>query len=229
MNTVKGKNVVVTMRVDGVYYPIFCAQTAQFDTDQEEIEVTSVESGSSREFLPGMFSGLLNCNGITVLDNTDGKISVTYLLQQGIRQALQPFRIRLTDDEGATFDISFNGMIRNTSFTQERPTYSKSSVTIRVSGDLDMLPVAPPVPEEIYKYYLTLAADQHTVSSADIDNATEILHVEREGIGHTEVAGTPVAGGQEFKYVDGAGTGTIEFDVNQPAPVNQIVYVMLRK
>ena len=53
---------------------------------QDEIEVTSINSGSSREYLPGTANGMLTVGGLSPIDNTEGKISIFYLLQQGIRQ-----------------------------------------------------------------------------------------------------------------------------------------------
>jgi len=53
MNTIKGKNIVCSMDVGGTFYPIFCSKTAEFTVNQDEIETTSVNSGSSREYVQG--------------------------------------------------------------------------------------------------------------------------------------------------------------------------------
>lgn len=228
MNTVKGKNVVIEMYVAPDYYPIFCAKSGELVTEQDEIEVTSTASGSSKEFLPGMFSGMLTCSGVTVINNTDNKISVTYLMQQSVRRVVQTFRITMTDDEGTVLRAGFQGVILGNSLQRETTGYSQSSTRIRVSGDIEFSEIIlPPTPENEYALYLTVVAGQNAVSHADLDGAT-ILQVQREGVGHTEVSGTPAAGGREFKYTDGVGTGTITFDAGQPFVTGEIIYVLYR-
>ena len=227
MNTVKGKNVTVTINVSGTYYPIFCAKTAEFVQEIDEVEITSINSGSSREYTSGMMSSLLTCSGVTVSDNSDAKIAITYLMQQA--RNTQLMRIAMVDDDGGSITASFSAIIKTNSFTKDRPAFSSSTVVFRVTGAVSWSAiVTPPVPVDEYALYLSVVAGQNSVSHANLDNAT-ILQVHREGIGHTEVSGTPAAGAREFKYTDGVGTGTITFDANQPFMTGEIIYVLFKK
>lgn len=228
MNVVKGKNVVFSIAIDAVYYPIFCAKTAEFVQEQDEIEVTSIDSGSSKEFVAGMMSAYVTLSGVTVSDNSDGKIAITYLMQQAARRTTFAMKCVLTDDDAGTIQASFNVFIKSNTLTRDRIGYSQSSTTFRITGGITWTPVVgPPTPEDEFAIYLNMTAGQNSVSHASLDGVT-VLQVQREGVGHTEVAGTPTAGGREFKYTDGVGTGTITFDANQPALVTEVIYVLYR-
>lgn len=221
MNTIKGKNIVCSLLSGSTYYPIFCGKSAEFNVNQDEIEVTSVNSGSSREYVPGMMNATLSMTGVTTLDNTNGRISVLYLMQQSIRRATHDVIITLTDDTGADVVISFNAIITATGFTRDVASYSQCSVNFRITGDVgfDTI-ITPPVAENVYSFTLDCVEGEISVSDVLLAGV-EILQVARTGITHNETTGTPV--GRQFKYT--SGTGTITFDASIPFNSGEDVYI----
>lgn len=221
MSTVKGRNIVLSMYVTDNYYPIFCAKTMSYDPVQDEVEKTSINSGSSREYEAGMFSATVTCTGIQTLNNSGGKISVNYLGQQSVRRQKQQFLITQTDDDGNSLIMSFDGIIISPSFSRDTNGFGQSSVSIRVTGDVlyDSI-ILPPVPEEVFSDYFSCTEGQSSISDASLEDV-EILQVARSGDTHEETTGTP--GNHQFKYT--SGTGTVLFDVNNPFNDGEWIYV----
>lgn len=221
MNTIRGKNIVCSMLVDSEYYPIFCAKTAEFNVNQDEIETTSVNSGSSREYVPGMMNATLSMTGVTTLDNSNSRVSVLYLMQQSIRRQVRDLIITLTDDNGDDIVISFQAIITATGFTRDVASYSQSSVTFRVTGDINFdTVILPPSPETVYSDYYSITAGISTLTVTDLIGV-DILMVARTGSIHNEITGTPT--GREFAF--NGTTGTITFDSSIPFESGEDVYV----
>lgn len=221
MNTVKGKNIVCSMFVTDNYYPVFCAKTAEFTMNQDEVEMTSINSGSSREYTAGMMNAVLSMTGVTARDNSDGKVSITYLMQQSTRRQTHNFAITLTDDEGFDIVISFSAIIITTGFSREVQGYSNSSVTFRITGDVDFDEVIlPPAPEQVFSDYFAATAGLTSITDASLVGV-DILQVAREGLTYDQTGGTPT--GRQFKYT--TLTGTIDFDASIPFNTGETVYV----
>lgn len=228
-NQVTGKNVIVSKLIDGIYYPVFCAKTADFPLEQDEIEVTHVNSGVMREYVPGMGNAMINCAGVTVLDNSENRVSIFYLIQQSIRREIGTYRMRFTDQDGDTQAIVVNAFIRSANVTKDVIAWSQSSVSLRVTGEISLGDVNPPVPPACDvedPVPMTLAESAVSVSSVllipGVGETITILWVDREGLGFSETSGTP--GHRQFRYE--SSTGTIYFDTNAPgAPGGEIVEV----
>src|SRR5574343_56785 len=221
MNTIKGKNIVCSMYVTDNYYPVFCGKTAEFTINQDEIETTSVNSPNSREYVPGMMNATLSMTGVTTLDNTNGRVSVLYLMQQSIRRSVQDLIITLTDDDGSDIVISFSAIITTTGFNRDVASYSNSNVTFRITGPVTFdTVITPPTPEEVFSIYLNTVAGLTSVSDSDLIGV-DILQVARTGSTHNETTGTPT--GRQFKYT--SVSGTISFDASIPFESGEDVYV----
>lgn len=221
MNTVLGRNVIVSMYVVDGYYPVFCCKDAEFSMSQDEIETTSVNSGTSREYTAGMMSATLTVSGVTTLDNTNSRVSVTYLMQQSVRRQVREMMIVLTDDDSNDIVITFNAIITTTGFSRNTNGYSQSNVGFRVTGNIlfDTV-IPPPVPETVFSDYFPCTGGSSSISDVSLQGVT-ILMVARSGDVHEETTGTP--GNHEFKYT--TGTGDISFDTNNPFNTGEVIYV----
>lgn len=232
-NKVQGKNIIGSMDVLGVYYPVFCGKALTYNLDQDELETTSVNSGVSREYIAGMANAILNITGVTVLDNTESRIAITYLQQQSVRQLLQNWQIQLTADNGNIIYYRFAGIIRNTSFEKTIPGYSQSSVTIRMSGDPDITIVPPPPPpgspEIIYSDWWTMVAGNTFIDgTSDVHGyglqGVTVLEVDREGTNFDIItSGTPA--NRQAKHNNT--TGVISFDPTNPS-LGETVFVLFK-
>lgn len=224
-NQVLGKNFITEILIEGVYYPILCGKTADLTLNQDEIEVTHVNSGISREYVPGMSNSTVNLSGVTLLDNTEGRISWTYLAQAAVRRAINTYRMTLTDQDGQTSAIIFNSFWTSGTLSRDVVSWSQSTISMRVTGDLTFSSVVPPPTPpacSIEDPIITSLAEGGTsvVSALLIPAVGEtitILQVTRSGTTLYETTGTP--GNLEFTYT--TGTGTISFDPTNPGlPAN---------
>lgn len=219
-NKILGKNMFFEIKIDGDWYPVFCAKTVELSTTLEEIETTSVNSGVDREFAPGMGSAEVVCTGLTTSDNTNGRVSIIYLTQQANRRRIWESRVRSADNNGNATVISFLAFTRDTGWSRAMGSFSQSSATFRVTGGLDYATVVPapvtPVCEVQDTLYLTLATSSTSVQDDLLKQAgVEVLWVTRSGMTMTyKSSGSPSAGTLEFtvNYTD----GEIFFDSGNP-------------
>lgn len=228
---VKGKNCVVSMLVVDTYYPIFCAKSMDFTIDQEEIEITSVNSGSDREYELGMSSAMCNLTGITSTSN-DTRLSVLYIMQQAVRRVTQSFKITLTADDAEVKVVSFDGLFRTTSFSKDGAGYSNAGASIRVTGPVNLGDTIDPptVPtceiEDTLAY--TAVGGETSYSNVLLDTDTypglTVLWVTRAGSTLYPTTGTPV--GLQFRHV--GSTGTIEFDPLNPLNADEGITIQYK-
>lgn len=211
-NRVQSKNIQVYLKIDATYYPLFCGKSMNFTLEQDEIEVTSVDSGTMREYVAGIGNAVLEVGGVTVLDNTESRIAITYIQTQSIRQQLLDWKITLTDDDATSINYTFSGIIRSSGFDKSIPGFSQSRVSIRVSGEItiDAVPPPPSGDFEVFADYWTTTNGQNYISGASIGytdgtsytlaDDDEILAVWVEQMPLYAVTGTPTAGQPEYKY-----------------------------
>lgn len=234
---VPGSGILLEMLLDGEYFPVFCAQTGRHNLEQEEIETTDINSGSNKKFVPGMASQEIEFGGLTRVDNADGRVSILYLMQESVRRLIYSWRMTLTDNETPTPNVAvltFDGFIKITGYDKNTGSLSKCNVTIRVTGGVSHGSVIPdpsePSCEVQLPLYLTMAEGDSEVSDVLLEqDGVDILRVQRSGLGLDQVAGTPVAGTAQFRFIPGAGNGTIQVDPTNPAnPGGEIIYVLYR-
>lgn len=221
------------MEIDSEYYPIFCGKTLSFTIEQDELETTSVNSGVMREFIAGMGSATFEVGGVTILDNTESRIAITYLQQKSIAQATHSWKIALTDDDGSSIYYLFDGIIRTTSFDKTIPGYSQSSLSVRVTGEIDITYVDPPppggLPEIVRSDWWTMAAgDTYIQGASDVHaytlEAVTVLEVDRSGVQYDIItSGTPT--GRQCKHNNT--TGVINFDAALPSS-GETVFVLFK-
>lgn len=227
MNIVKGKNLVTSILIDGVYYPIFCAKTGELVMDQDEIEVTYINSGIFKDFIPGLNSGSFTATGITSLDNTGGQLSITYIMQEAIRRVIHTLRTTMVDDDGGTLQINYQGFVTNTTLSKQTGAYSQSSVTFRITGGITFSETITPPAEQICEIQetlnLTLAEDALTVGDALLINADAmILAAFREGTEYYQVASSP--GNRQFTYDNTTGLLTFQSPGNPGGEGVEVVW-----
>lgn len=212
-NTVQGKNIIYYMKVDGVYYPVFCSKTMRFSHEQDELETTNITSGSSRAFKPGMANSLVETSGVTTSDNTNGRISVTYLQQTSVRRQIHEWKIVLTDDSGGVVVYVFSGFIRSLDFDKSIPGFSNSNLSVRITGDVEVTAIDPPDDggRSVYADYWIAVAGQNYIdgaSSGNTDGTMYTLQTDDELLGvavegqpfYLITSGSPAAGQPECKF-----------------------------
>ena len=232
-NKVQSKNIIGYMKVGLTYYPVFCGKTLSFTIEQDTIETTSVNTGVMREYMAGMGDATFDCTGVTILDNTENRIAITYIQQQSVRLVTQDWKIVLTDDDGTTKTYIFSGLIKTSAFSKTLPGYSESSLSVKISGNITIDDTPPPDDEfaTVYSDWWTMGtglsyigsnSDVHAYNLAGVT----ILEVDREGVQYNKITtGTPV--NSQFKHNNT--TGTITFSSLFPAEAGETVFVLFSR
>lgn len=231
-NKVQGKNIGGYLKVSGVYFPVFCGQTLTFQTTQDIIETSTVTSGSWRDYEAGMSTSVMNITGVTILDNTENRISDGYLFQQSIRQQKQDWKITKTDDDGDILVYTFQGIIQEIGFDKNIGSYSKSNLTVQVCGPVTVDTVEPPDTgdEVIYSDWWNFTAGATSISGTSVTHSynlidVTVLEVDREGMEHNLIdTGSPI--GRQCKHDDTA--GSITFDAAIPSN-GETVFVLFKR
>lgn len=229
---VLGKNIFFQIKVEGVFYSVFCAKSGSITSNQDETETTNINSGPAREYIPGMQDATADVNGLTTTDNSPGKIAVMYLLEAAQRRTIFDARWVMTNEDGEVIALTFRAFTRTVSIDRQMGMFSSSTASFRITGPItpssDVPEPVEPVCEAQDPLYLTLAEGATSVTDPLLEaDDVVILHVDREGLGHTETTGTP--GNREFKFTGGTGNGTVEFDPANPGmPGGEGVYVLYK-
>lgn len=232
---IKGENLRAQLKIDDEYFDIFCAKSVEFAIEQDELEVTSINSGSSREYLPGMMNATLSTSGVSSIDNTEGKIAITYLMQQSIRRQLQDWRVYFEADDGDTLEATFQGMIRTPSISRDGFGYNQSSLVVRVSGDIDFNEIVPPPSTEfdlLSDYWQTVNGQNYISGASAVHGYTlaatdEPLEVDVEGGGFVLVTSTPADGRAECKF--GTSPVRITFPSDKIFDGTERVFVLFKR
>lgn len=233
---INGKNIVAEMLISGDYVAVLCAKDCTFNISQDVIEVTSINSVSTREYLPGMSSATLTIGGVSPIDNTEGKVSILYLMQQSVRQIVQKWRITFTADDGTNIAATFDGVVSTTDITRSGFAYNQSSVQVKVSGAITMDAIIdPPVYnyDILSDYWTTTAGFNYVglsgssaINSYMIGATDTLLQVDVEGVQFDLItSGTP--GNRECKL--NTTTFVLTFATDFIFDGTQRVYVMFKR
>lgn len=144
-NLVLGRNVIIYARISGIYYPIFCGKTAEFNVRTDKIETTTTSSPGSREYLPGLTDASLTVTGILTSDQSNSRISYFWMLQEQLQGNIQDILITCTDQSSVAKNIQFSAMIEGSGLAKpDVNSWGQSSVTFAVSGDIVVDPSSSP-------------------------------------------------------------------------------------
>ena len=131
---VQGKNMIASIKVGEIYYPVFCAKSCSFLLNNEIIRRTGVNDGLGvkRRVRRTEFSG--SASGVTVTDNTSDRYSVFYLLQEAIRRSESDWEFEFTNFDGETKTITGVFLIEGIDVSGDVASFSQSTVNIIGSG-----------------------------------------------------------------------------------------------
>lgn len=227
MNVLKGKQAVLSVSIDSVWTPVFCATSCSFRYDYEEVLKTSVNSGRFRERTTRLCDWEFAITGLTKIDNSDGQAAFFWLLQESVRGTTQLLRLRFVDDAGTEHIISGNCIVKQGQIDNVVGGFSTATQVFPGTGEFSQGSISGGVASDLYKLYLEPTEGAFEVSHADLGEALEIMLVLREEGGFKETSGTPA--GREFKYTDLTSSGKLTFDTTKTFNPGEIVYVQYRK
>lgn len=226
MEPIHGKDCLLSIKIDGEFYPVLCAVDLTLSVSRGTVESTSPASGNWRTYrLQRLNSWNVSLSGLTKVDNTDGQISWFYLLQSG--DAPLEIQLIFEDRDGSAQSLTGSAIIPNQSITANVNDFAATTLEFQGTGDydLDNIIIGPADPicevQETLPLILAEGATYADAPSLTLSGAN-VLWVTREGTGYTETAGTP--GNLEFK-IDYT-LGRVYFNISNPGnPGGEFVLV----
>ena len=143
-NVIFGSKVQVNLLVGGLFYPLFCGTDCTYKEEKEQVEASTITSGSFKEWRLRMISWSLDVSGLTKIDNVDGQIAYFYLLQTSVRMEIQTIQVVFTDDAGTQVQINGQAYILNSSITGPADNFSEASCTFLGTSGFDLTPISAP-------------------------------------------------------------------------------------
>jgi len=212
MTPVFGNNVQVYLLIGGIYYPALCGTDCAFKEEKEQVEASTITSGSFKEWRVRMISWSIDVSGLSKINNTDGQIAYFYLLQASVRMEAQTIKIKFTDVNNNSTEINGTAYILNSSITGPVAEFSNASITFLGTGPYDPStiagPGAPAAVDVKSDWWQTVNGNNFisSLSTGQTDGTTYLLGtadsvklVFVEDANYKIVTGTPTAGTLECK------------------------------
>lgn len=219
MQPILGKDCLLSLQVDGVYYPVLCATDISVSTREEIVLATSATSGGwRRKRIRGLGEWGIQLTGLSKVDNSDGQVSIFYLMQN--QKSAFLIMVLYEDDAGNTASVSGTVVIPEISLSAPVGDFISGVLTMEGDGEMFLdVNIDNPVPgdgvcevQETLEKMLAENTSSLTVTEITVANA-EVLWVTREGNGLREITtGTPVGRQYRINY----STGVITLDPNLP-------------
>lgn len=233
---VEGKNVVVELLVDAVYYPVLCGIDCTFSREVEFISIRTSDSSVFDEVMPRRENWSVTVNGVTKIEN-DTVLTFFYLLQTSVRRNTHTIRVTFEDEDGDSKEITGTAYIGSESITGPQSDYANGSIEFRGTGAFTIQDVTPPVPPdiEIFSDYWTpsngnafingASSGSYTGTAYTLGATDEIMEVRVEGTNYEVVSGTPASGERECQF----DTGTLKINFPITFDGTQRVFVMFKR
>lgn len=225
---VQGRNMIASIKVDGVWFPVFCAKSCSFEFNNEIILRTGVNDGlfQKRRVRRSDWSG--SAAGVLVTDNTIDRYSPFYLLQDAVRRSEREWQFEFTNEDSETKTISGYALIENLPITGDVSGWVQASVNIVGTGafTIDASP-SPSLLENVDSDYWNTTAGTNSISGNSVYGKSitgkTVLAVAREGTVYDPIfSGTAT---NRLARVN-SGAGSVTFDSNIPFNPGETVWVM---
>lgn len=210
---VQGKDVIIEMLVDGVFYPVLCGTDCTLNVGREKVEKTGPTSGGVRQWAIRLEQYTSTVTGATKIANSSTSLTWFYMLQKGQLRSEQTFRMTFADPAGATVAYEGVGLIGDQNISNPVTDSSSGFIEILWNGAPSTDIIDPPTPPQVYVIYLDFPVTDTSVTSSTLIGA-DVLEVDREGLGMDPEVLTPV-GSREFSFNDT--TGQIVFNASYPS------------
>lgn len=131
MTLVQGKNAFLQVKVGDNYKYAGCMQTISIRQNVEDIETTTVDSITDREYEAGFNTSEGTFGGVTSINSF-----TNYQYQDFVdnKRGVQDFRVTLTDDDGNTLQYDFKAKTQSIELNNQAGQLSKYTVNFLVSG-----------------------------------------------------------------------------------------------
>jgi hypothetical protein len=226
---VRGQNMIASIKVNGTFYPVFCAKSCSFEMTNEIINKTSVNDGlfTKRRVRRTEWSG--SASGVLVTNNDGDRFSPFYLLQDSVRRSSRTWQFEFTNLDGDIKTIEGDALIQNLPISGDVQSFVQCTVNIIGTGAfaIDVSSSSIVSDENVDSDYWTTTAGANSISGLSVDGKSlqgkTILAISREGTVYDPItSGSPTNRIALFN----SATGTITFDSNIPFNPSETVWAM---
>lgn len=225
---VTGRNMILEVKVDDVYYPIACASSCLFEFQNELIGKTDVNAGLSRKKRVRIGDNRASVQGLTTIE-ADGKLSVLYFLQEAVRRSELDLRFTLTDESAVTKQIQGIYLVASISANGEVSAFAEFDIAFEGTGGISISDVDDEsgtvgLPGQVLWDWWEVGDGDTSITGPGHYGRSftgqDVIEVDREGIQYDYNGGAPV--GRTYDY-DGT---TISFDPLNPMVAGARVFVI---
>lgn len=137
MEAVHGRDVLIEIKKDGVYYPVLCGTDCTFTREPEFLESTNPTSGIFKRYIIRREDWNMGVNGLTKIEN-DASLTFFYLLQTSVRRATQTVRITFEDIDSNSIQIEGSVLIGNETISGPVSDFASCSIEFKGMGRLSL-------------------------------------------------------------------------------------------
>lgn len=226
---VRGSNMIASIKVEGNYYPVFCAKSCSFEMTNEIINRTSVNDGlfTKRRIRRTEWSG--SASGVLVTDNNGNRFSPFYLLQQSVRRVALEWQFEFTNLDGDIRTIEGEALIQNLPISGDVQSFVQCTVNIIGTGafTMDVSPSSPSFDEDVDSDFWSTTPGAIFIGGLSYTGKTlqgkTILGIAREGTVYDPITtGSPSNRTALFN----SALGRITFDSNIPFNPGETVWAI---
>lgn len=226
--------------VNGDYIVIGCAESCDFEFENELIGKTDVNAGLFRKRRVRISDMRGSVQGLTTLENSATRLTIFHFLQEAVRRSEISMRFVFTDQSGFLRRISGIFLVKTVKIGGNATDFSDFDLQIEGTSNIEIGVVIPPgggggggggddsgeevICADLFSDYWETVEGESSVSGLGVQGRSfadqQIIEVDREGIEHEPVGSTP--GNREYSY-DGT---TISVDTTNPFNAGERIFVI---
>jgi hypothetical protein len=226
-DTVHGSSVIMYKKYSEVWRAIACATSCSYNFTNEFIGKTDRNAGLFRKRRARISDVSGTVQGVTRLLNNDDTLSIFHFLEEGVRRSEGEYKYTFTAMDGTDKVVTMDGIVEVVNITNDFESFSEYDMSIIGTGGFEMDPLEPPSTDEnIDSDWWSTTPGANTISG--LSNLSKsligktVIEVDREGIEHDPITGTP--GNREYSF--NSGTGIVTFDSTNPFNSGERIFVI---
>lgn len=131
MTDIQAKDVFLQVKVGTTYKYVGCMQSLNIRHNVEDIEITTVDSGTDRDYVAGFSSAEGSFGAITTIDSLSKYQYEDFVSD---RRLVKDYRIMITDSYGDNLQYDFKAKTKTIEFIKQTAQVCKFSVNFLVCG-----------------------------------------------------------------------------------------------
>lgn len=133
MTDIQARNVFLQVKVDTTYKYVGCMQSLNIKHSVEDIETTTADSSTSREYVAGFDSAEGSFGSIAAIDSLSKYQYEDFVAD---RRLVKDYRAMIMNSYGDKLQFDFKAKVQSVEFIKQTGSVCKFSVNFLVSGEI---------------------------------------------------------------------------------------------